>query len=57
MYIPINNPQGGAEDISSFQGKKPAVSRKLSSNIGRVENKDLTSDLQFWTNGQMIGIP
>jgi hypothetical protein len=56
MYIPINNPQGGGADIW-FSGKKPAVSRKLSSNIGRVENKDLTSDLQFWTNGQMNGIP
>jgi hypothetical protein len=22
MYIPINNPQGGGEDISSFSGKK-----------------------------------
>jgi len=23
MYIPINNPQGGGEDISLFSGKKP----------------------------------
>jgi hypothetical protein len=25
MYIPINNPQGGGENLSSFSGKKPVL--------------------------------
>jgi hypothetical protein len=30
MYIPINTPQGGGVDISSFSGKKLGVRWKLS---------------------------
>ena len=43
MYIPINNPQGGDENISSFDEAEAGCSIILVSwNIGKVKNKDST---------------
>jgi hypothetical protein len=45
MYI---QSQGGGADISSFLGEKSlGVRRKLSSNIDKVKDKDLTPDHPF----------
>jgi hypothetical protein len=44
MYIPIDTPQGGGADISSFSGKKPAV-RIGGKQMTRLEMQEKAMDL------------
>jgi hypothetical protein len=54
MYIPIRKSQGGGVNIYPLLGKKPGVRRKLSSNLSKVKNKDLTPEI---SKREMVCVP
>jgi hypothetical protein len=47
MYIPINNSQGGGEDISLFSGRRPGGQKETFVKYRQIKNKDSTPEHCF----------